>query len=392
MFKAKVSVVKVEDYKREELQAGLIKSLDLLGGIENIIKPKSKVFIKINHLSPPSPPERAIITHPSLTREIILLLKDLNCVVTVGDDIQSGKKDGFLVSGYRQMCEELSVQLVNFKESGFQEVKCDGQVLKKTYISPLILETDFILNLPKLKTHSFTVYTGAIKNMFGIIPFGLRLSYHRRYVKNETFSQMLLDVFSCAPPALNIMDGVVAMEGEGPGSGNPKRTGILLASVDAVALDAVASKIIGFNPFDVYTTLFAQERGLGIGKLEDITILGEKIRDVKINNFKHSALATGLLSRKIPQFLHGYIQDQLTLTPEIVNARCTVCEECINICPASAVRLFRGFPLVDKNICIHCMCCHEVCRFQAIKLKKRPAGMILKGASSLYRRTLSLFS
>jgi len=391
MEKTKVSIVKLVDYQSESTLAALKRSLNLLGGLEKFIKTGSRVFVKINHLSPPSPPEKAIVTHPFFTGEVLRLLKEFNLKITVGDDIQSdAKKDGFLISGYRQVCNELGIRLVNLKKNGFRAVECKGEVLKKVYISPPVLEADFIINLPKLKTHSFTAFTGAVKNMFGIIPLGLRLDYHRQYIKNELFSQMLVDIFSCAPPHLTLMDGVIAMEGEGPSAGNLVNAGLILASQDAVAVDAVASKVIGFNPLDIYTTLFAHERGLGVGKMENIEIMGENIHDVELRNFKKSALAVGLLRRKIPSLLYAYIQSQLTFIPEVVSSRCNACMECINICPCNAAKLVQDSSWIDEGLCIHCMCCHEVCRFRAIKLKQSFMGKVTRAVISLYEKIMSL--
>jgi len=391
MKKARVSIVKQADYNPTEIHEALEKSFYYLGGLENLIQPRSHVFVKINHLSPPSPPEKAIVTHPVFTKEVLLFLKQLDVTVTVGDDIQSKEEDGFLISGYRQICDELGVRLLNLKEEGFREVSCRGELLKKVFISPLVLEADFILNLPKLKTHSFTVFTGAVKNMFGVIPHGFRHRYHRQFIKNDVFSQMLVDIYSCVPPHLTVMDGIVAMEGEGPSTGNKKKMGVIIASEDAVAVDAVASKITGFNPMNIYTTQDAHERGLGIGRIEDIEIAGENIQDVEVKDFKHSAVAIGLFRRKLPSFLYAYIQNQLTLIPEIITKKCTACLECVNICPRGAAKPGEDSVRIDKNLCIHCMCCHEVCRYQAIKLKHRPIGKII-GLSFLHKTIVSLFS
>lgn len=392
MQKAKVSIVRLKDYKKDNVYRALKESLDLLDSLENIIKPNSKVFVKINHLSPPSPPEKAIVTHPAFTREVLRLLKQYDLKITVGDDIQSKEKDGFAISGYRKICKELDIPLVNLRKYGFQEVLCQGRILEKIYISPLLLEADFILNLPKLKTHSFSIFTGAIKNMYGIIPYGFRLKYHHQYPRTEIFSKMLVDIFSCAPPHLNIMDAVVAMEGEGPGAGDPINVGLVIASKDGVALDAVASKIAGFNPMDIYTTLDAHQRKLGIGDIEKIYIAGEKIRDVEVRNFKHSAIAVGFLRRKIPSFLYAFIQDQLTLIPEIIRDKCTGCMECVDICSTNAARGDQDKAWIDKSLCIHCMCCHEVCRFQAIKLKQKLIGRMIRGYQSISRRFRYLVS
>ena len=390
MKKAKVALVRLEEYKSEEISQALKKGLSLLGGLEKILRPKSKVFVKINHLSPPSPPEKGIVTHPAFTREVLRLLQERDVEITVGDDIQCREGDGFLISGYRSLCAELGIPLVNLKERGFEEVSCQGKVLRKVYISSLVREADFILNLPKLKTHSFTAFTGAVKNMFGIIPYGLRHKYHRQFIKSDVFSQMLVDIFSCAPPHLTIMDGIIAMEGEGPGAGNLRKVGAILASPDALALDAVATRLVGFNPMDVYTTFHGHQRGLGMGKLENIEILGEKIEDLEVKDFKHSAVAFTFFRNKIPSILYAYFQDQLTLIPEVLREKCTTCLECVPICPAKAATFSQGSVWIKKEICIHCMCCHEVCRHQAIKLKQLPLGKAIRGISAFYRKSKSL--
>jgi len=392
MPKTKVSIQRVSAYESENIRNALKKNLDLLGSIDRIIRPKSRVFIKINHLSPPSPPEDNIITHPAFTKELLRLLLAIGCQITVGDDIQSKKEDSFLISGYREICTSLGVRLVNLKEIGFREIECRGRILKKAYISPLVLDSDFLINLPKLKTHSFMAFTGAVKNLYGIIPHGLRCGYHREFANSETFGQMLVDIFSCAPPHLNIMDAIHAMEGEGPSAGPKKNVGLILASQDAVALDAVTEKIIGLDPGQVHTTKIAAERGLGTARREEIEILGERMQDIEITDFKQSAVAFGLSRKKIPSFLHAFIQGQLILVPRIRQKKCTACEVCVSVCPKGAVQIMANKAKIEKSLCISCMCCHEVCRFHAVKLGQKPFGRLLRGMTAVYKKTMAFLS
>lgn len=392
MEKTKVSIQRVFDYDSRNIRKALLKNLDLLGGLEHIIQPHSRVFVKINHLSPPSPPEDAIVTHPAFTKELLLLLSDIGCEITVGDDIQSNKGDGFFISGYRKICSETGVRLVNLKEKGFREITCSGQILTKTYISPLILDADFLINLPKLKTHSFMTFTGAIKNLYGVIPLGLRCKYHREYPKNEVFAQMLVDIFSCIPPHLNIMDGILAMEGEGPSAGPAKKVGLILASPDAVAMDAVASQLIGLDPMQVHTTKEAVQRGMGTADLALMEIMGESVPEIQVKDFKQSAVAVGLIRKKLPAFLHGFVQSQLVLVPIVLTKECNACQECVQICPTSAAGMLGEKARIDKSRCIHCMCCHEVCRFHAIKMGQRPLGRLIRKMTGVYKKILSSFS
>jgi uncharacterized protein (DUF362 family)/Pyruvate/2-oxoacid:ferredoxin oxidoreductase delta subunit len=385
MAKSPVSIVRLDNYRPAEVAAALGRGLDLLGGLPSIIRPQSRVFVKINHLSPASPPERGIITHPVLAGEMLRLLKNMKCDVTVGDDIQSSPADGFAISGYRDICRAVGVRLVNLKEAGFRKVALEGSRLKEVYISPLCLDADFIVNLAKLKTHSLTVFTGAVKNMFGVIPHGLRMRCHRRFGQSDQFSEMLVDIYSCVRPHLTIMDGVVAMEGEGPAAGRCRTTGIIIAGRDGIAVDAVASNIIGFNPLNIFTTSDAHERGLGRGELSQIEIRGEALAGVRVKDFEHSAVALGLLRRKIPSRLFSTIYDYLALIPEVIVGRCTGCLECVGICPAGAAKKRDGKAWLDQTVCIHCMCCHEVCRFEAIRVRKRFPGRVIHRLEALWK-------
>ncbi|GAI58779.1 unnamed protein product, partial [marine sediment metagenome] len=231
--------------------------------------------------------------------------------------------DGFQVSGFRQMCQRAGVRLTNLREAGFVETVCNGHFLEKVYLSKISLDADVIINLPKLKTHSLCVFTGGVKNMYGNIPSGLRQKFHAEYMKSEDFSQVLTDIFSAIRPQLTIMDGIIAMEGDGPAAGSLRRLGVILASQDTVAVDAVATKIIGLNPMDIHTTRYSDERGLGIGNLQNIEVIGERIDDVMVADFKPPAGVTNALARRMPRVLPRFILDQLSIKPSVIEHRCT---------------------------------------------------------------------
>ena len=387
--KARVAVVRCPDYETNNLSRGIRRCLDLLGGLKSILRSGRKVFVKVNLLSPLASVEKAICTHPAFVQEVLRLLKDYDADITVGDDLPSGQGDLFLPSGYRRACTELGIRLVNLKETGFVEIPVRGKVLDKFYIARPVLEADVTINLPKLKTHSFTLYTGAVKNMYGVIPHGLRLDCHRRFVRNDVFSEMLVDLFSCVRPRLTVMDAVIGHEGEGPSAGSPKNIGLVLASSDGVALDAAATRIVGYEPLRIYTTCYAHERGLGVGDIDLIEIAGDKLEDVEVKGFKHSALAVSVFRRKLPAFLYSYVQGQLGLIPEVVSSKCTACSECVNICPARAIRVLREAAWIDEKKCIHCLCCHEICRFGALRLKQFPVGRLLRTGSAIYGKAAS---
>ena len=390
MNKAKVSIVRAHDYDYAEIYAAVRKGIEIIGGLAQIVPPGSKVFVKINHISPPSPAEKGLVTHPVFVEAVLDLLKKLGADITVGDDIESGTGDGFQVSGFRQMCQKAGVRLANLREAGFVETVCYGHFLEKIYLSKIALDADVIINLPKLKTHSLCVFTGGVKNMYGTIPIGLRRKFHAEYIRSDDFSQVLTDIFSVVRPRLTIMDGIIAMEGEGPAAGSLRKLGVILASQDTVAVDAVATKIIGLNPLDIHTTRYSDEQGLGVGNLENIEVIGERLDDVTVHDFKPPASAVDTLSRRVPRVLPRFILRQLSIKPSVIERLCSGCSECKKICPIGAISVSGGTAKIDHGICIQCMCCHEVCRFNAIVPKRSIAGSTIQFLTNILRKLMAI--
>jgi uncharacterized protein (DUF362 family)/Pyruvate/2-oxoacid:ferredoxin oxidoreductase delta subunit len=377
----RVSIVRASRYNLTEIVAAVRRGIKLTGGLEKVIKPGNRVFVKINHLPPPSPPERGIVTHPVFAEAVIELLKEVGADITVGDDIEPGPQDGFSVSGFRQMCQRAGVRLVNLREGGFVATRANGHLVNPVYISRIALEADVIVNLPKLKTHSLTIFTGGIKNMYGVIPASLRREYHGTFAHPDDFNLMLTDVFAAARPQLTIMDGIISMEGEGPANGDLRQTNIILASQDTVALDAVAVSIIGLNPMDIDAIRYCDERGLGVGCIEAIEVTGESLSSVTVTDFLPPATSTRLLmtgmSRPLLSQILRLIMRQAVVRPRVIASRCTACEECAKICPTGAAIIIGETAIINKAKCIRCMCCHEVCRYNAIALRRSLIGSTL---------------
>ena len=389
MDQAKVAIIRVHEYDRAQIRCALEQGLALIGGWNQLIKAGDDVFVKINHLSPPSPPERAIVTHPVFVEAVLDLLKETGAAITVGDDIPASDEDGFRISGYRAMCERAGVKLVNLKQSGFVKVRCNGQRLETIYLAKAIADADVVINLPKLKTHSLTLFTGGVKNLYGTIPSGLRTRFHGDYPRLDDFCQVLVDIFAVAKPMLTIMDGIVAMEGEGPAGGKPRNLGLILASQDAVALDAAAGRIIGLDPTQVLTTRIAHERGLGVGDLRNIEVVGERIESVCLPDFSLPASAAGRFVNRLPRFLSQFFLRLLSIRPGVVTQNCVGCAACQNACPVSAIIVRKGKAKIDRSICIQCMCCHEVCRYNAIVPMRSRAGRIIHAVMNAGRRLLA---
>lgn len=278
---------------------------------------------------------------------------------------QAPTRKTFEASGIAKAAEESGAELVNFDITGVKAVEVDGPI-KTLYIAKPVLEADIVINLPKLKTHSAAVYTGAVKNMFGCIPGARKAEYHRKLPKLKDFSGLLVDIYKVARPSLAIMDAIVGMEGNGPSAGNPREIGLILASGDGVALDAVASSIIGLKPLRIHTTSIAHQRGIGNGDIDLIEIAGEKLNDVKIKGFN---VPTNALLETMPGFLIKGVLSLMKAVPEINQTACAGCRFCVESCPVGAMKMSGKSPVIDYNKCISCLCCQELCPRKAVELK-----------------------
>jgi len=232
------------------------------------------------------------------------------------------------------------------------------------------------VSVPKLKTHGLTRYTGAIKNMFGSIPANGKKNVHLLAPKNRSMAQALVDVFEMVQPHITIMDAVIGMEGNGPNAGDPRKVGLIIAGIDGVALDAVASTIIGFDPMKVPIIKYAHERKLGTAIMNDINIVGEDISKVTVADFKKpSSSAQDFASNYIPNFLLAKMFDNsCSSVSSVYEPNCTRCYECIRNCPAKAMSAPDGRVIVDEDKCIGCFCCDEVCNYKAIVMKRTFLG------------------
>jgi Pyruvate/2-oxoacid:ferredoxin oxidoreductase delta subunit len=234
------------------------------------------------------------------------------------------------------------------------------------FIAEKLASADVIINLCKLKTHSLTLYTGAIKNMFGAIPGVKKGEFHKIAPKVRDFSEFLVDIFEAAKPHISIMDAVIGMEGNGPSSGQAKKFGYIIASRDAVALDAVGSYIMGYDVDEILTTEIAHQRNLGEKDFNRIKFRGIVKEDLAQYQI---ILPTNRLYQSLPEFLLKLAGKLVWIRPKANEKKCKRCGMCITNCPVKAMESVDGFPVIDYNICIKCFCCDEICPYNAIDLQ-----------------------
>ncbi|MCX5700068.1 MAG: DUF362 domain-containing protein [Candidatus Omnitrophica bacterium] len=362
---SRVSIVKCANYDSALVEAAIREVIDLIGGINRYIKPQSKVLIKPNILMGKEP-ESGIDTHPEVVRAVIRVLKDINCRIFVGDSPSVWGKEienvdeVYRRSGIASICQEECVKLVKF----------DKRRMRKNFpLTTWLDECDYLINLPKFKTHELTLLTGGIKNLFGLVCGTFKTELHKNYFQVNDFSRMLVDIYEEVKPALTIIDGVIAMEGDGPASsGKLRNLGLLLASSDCVALDSAMAKIIGVNPLDVLTTKHASERNLGRADLNSIEILGESLPDLKIRPFLLPS--SSQLSKNLPEPLINLAKRLIKYRPYPLPKNCTRCAACIKICPHNCISMEKQGIVFDYKKCIACFCCQEACSSAAIKVKK----------------------
>lgn len=263
--------------------------------------------------------------------------------------------------------QEEEVNLVHLSAESAEVENPHGLAFKHFTLAKGVVDADVVITLPKLKTHGLTLFTGGVKINFGCLPGLHKAQMHLRAQGTEYFSQMLVDLLLAVRPALTLMDGVVGMDGDGPRNGHPKPIGAILASTDAVALDAVACQMVGIKPLMVPTTRLAHEQGMGMGDLAQIKIVGESLEAMRVADFQiPSAPEAFLRATGVLRFL----QSRLVARPTLVAERCKGCWVCVEHCPAGALPKDGRRPVLDYHKCIRCYCCQELCPNDAVALRQ----------------------
>ncbi len=366
MKRARVLVRKITDLNSAVREALDFLQFDFFG---------KRVWVKPNLLAP-HPPEAGITTDPELVRHLVHELRRRGAAkIRVGDNPAGVHKTPMaeylaptgVVTASEGCFENISVNPIT--------VKITSRFVSEIPVSAILNEVDVILNLPVFKTHGLTIITGAIKNMFGIIPGGHKTYLHTVVKNGEEFAELLVDIYQAVKkPVLNIMDGIRGMDGpNGPSGGRVLKLGILLSSANAVALDAVMTLLAGAHPRKIPTSRIAHQRGLGPIEPDGIEIVGE-FQPIKGFVLPPVGLATVVTS------VSRFVYPLLRRVPTLNQRRCRRCGDCVRNCPVKAIEL-APYPKIDWRRCINCFCCAEICPVHAITI----AGKL----KSFYLRTLS---
>ncbi len=360
----KVFIENITKYDKDKIRNFLHKL-----PLKEIFKDKQKILIKPNLLGAFAP-EKAVTTNPVVLDALIEYLLEMNKEILLGDSPggTASVNSVWEKTGIAEIAKKHQIKLVNFNSHKISQYNSGGIDFP---ITATISEVDAIINVSKYKTHSLMAFTGAIKNLFGLVPGIKKSDYHKEYPDHQKFGEMLLKLYKLVSSKItfNIMDGIVGMEGDGPSAGDPRNFGLLFASESAPALDFVAAKMMGFK---IENVLYIQKI-MEFDKLKATEIeVPERWQNFKFQNVKIKKI--GLLINFIshsPQFLVNIFRKFYNYYPDF-NDNCKKCNICVESCPVQAMVLKKDdkHPRIDHSKCIKCMCCHEMCPYSAIYIKK----------------------
>ncbi|UFS71653.1 DUF362 domain-containing protein [Geomonas sp. RF6] len=360
-----VAIEKVDRYQRELVKEGVIRLLQPLGGMGRFVRNGERVLIKPNMLSA-KPAEAAVTTHPELLRAVIELVQECGAVALVGDSPGFGSARRVAErSGMLPVIEETGAELVPFTEG---VPVPGGGTFRRFELARPYLEADRLINLPKLKTHEMMTLTCCVKNLFGAVVGGEKAAWHLKAGADRAlFARMLLEIYLLREPDLNIVDAIVAMEGDGPGSGDPRHVGLLLAAENAVALDVVAARIAKMPEKLLYVEKEARALSLPGSAEKEISVHGVSLEEASGEPFHLPAISD--VQFGLPVFLKNRLRHQLTSRPEVVAEKCRLCGVCVRACPPQAMEIADGELRFDYPRCIRCFCCRELCPHAALRMR-----------------------
>ena len=372
-----MSIVKCDNYEIDNVKASIKKSLDYLGGMASFIKPGEKVLLKVNLLMKRKP-DKVTTTHPTLAQALAELVIEAGGFPIIGDSPggyhfynKKTLESVYETCGMKEAAEKSNAEL-NYNTEVIDVPYPQGKIMKSIKTIKPVLEVDKIINIPKIKTHMMTVYSGAVKNLFGIIPGSFKAEYHLRFEDTNDFADLLVDICQFAKPTLTVMDAVIGMEGYGPTNGSPKKVGLIIAGSNPYELDVIAAKVIGLEPKEIPTVKKSMERGLCSGSLQDINLLGEQIESVYVSDFKIPTrkLSFNFYNLLLPKFISKRLNRFMKAKPRFNHKTCKSCGVCAKSCPPKAISMEGGKPIVDLDQCISCFCCHELCDYNAVEIKR----------------------
>jgi len=280
--KSVVAVTRAVSYDADLIEDAVRRQFELLGGIESFISAGERVLIKPNFIAPRKA-TAAVQTDPAVVLAIAKLLKDAGAKPFVADS--SAWKDTAAcvrILGLEEPLKKLGVPVMSMDKP--KRFKIAGGHIG---ISKVALEADKIVNVPKLKAHQQMGATFAVKNMFGCVCGKEKAFRHFSHGRSEEkFSEMMVGIYKLLSPTVNIIDGVIGMEGMGPMSGEPREVGFLIGSRDPIACEMVCCDIVNFNPKELPILQAAKRMEFGCRSDGEIEVVGDEYKEYRCSDFK----------------------------------------------------------------------------------------------------------
>jgi uncharacterized protein (DUF362 family)/Pyruvate/2-oxoacid:ferredoxin oxidoreductase delta subunit len=371
--RSRVVVATCPSYAATDVERALAETFAAIGGLEAFVKAGQTVLIKPNLFSPHAP-EDAVTTHPEVVRQVVLACARAGAGrIWVGDSPVGthAESELWLKTGMTEAVTGTPAELKSWRVKQMP-INCDGDVLA---VPEWFAEVDVVISLAKLKAHCLTTLTGALKNMYGMVSGLAKTQFHVKYPSPLAMSAFLVRMFGALKPHLTIMDAVIAMEGNGPAHGRPLPVGVLLASRDAVALDAVACRALRISPESVPMIRMAAGSNLGCMEESNIDCVGSGVPRLRDARMKPS-LAQWL--KHVPEWSYALTPLLFRMRPWIQRKLCIKCGMCVTTCPQKAIRqpARDNYPAVNQSDCIGCFCCLESCPQGAFAVRVYLGGLI----------------
>lgn len=367
----KIAVRKCREYKLNEI-------IDLISEIyvstDGPDVRGKKVLVKPNILTDDDP-AKCISTHPVVVEAMIRFLQRGGATVFVGDSpaVHLQKFRGEK-SGIYKVCEITGASWVDFLSNPDEVNLRKGKIR----IASIVNQVDLIISLPKFKNHELVYFTGAIKNTLGLVPGFSKAKQHALHQDRSRFGEFLVDLNEAVTPQYFLMDGIMGMEGPGPGRGLPVEIGLLLGSTNPLVLDITASRIAGYEPMLIPTSRTAFFRKTWLMSEDDIIYDGPEINTILKNGFKKIPVSTtNNIALKFVMKRVKFLK-KLERRPVFIHENCSGCQKCVNICPVQAILPLpsrKTHIVLTDNKCIRCFCCSEVCTDNAVVIRRKVLGV-----------------
>lgn len=377
-MKSKVVLLPCGEYDEEKVYTLLKQGLYLVDGVEALIPKDAKILLKPNLLKR-AEVEKAVITHPVVVGAFARILRENGYEqIILADSCGHGTTQAVIRgTGMDTYLEKYQIPAIDYSE-GIKVDYPQGIQAKEFILPKELLEQNCVISLSKMKTHALERITGAVKNSYGFVYGFHKAKGHTQYPSADSFARMLIDLNKCVAPKLYVMDGIVAMEGNGPGSGDPVQMNVMIMSTDPVALDSVFSRLVYLKPEMVPTNYHGEKMGLGTWKEEEITLLtpdGEISMSEAVKRYGNPQFNVDRteVRKNIWTRMAGAL-NIFQKKPYIENDKCVHCGICVQSCPVpgKAVDFRKGKdkpPVYDYKKCIRCFCCQEMCPKKAIQVK-----------------------